>query len=753
LTPAIYKGILLRFWCVNRSNKQSNSGKGVFAMRYNYFIRSAVIYCAGICLSTAVFINTSAAQTIDEAKALFNAKNYTQAETILKAILKKNRNEPQANLYLGKIYRIQKQYDLAEQYLKKAVDKDKKLADGFYELGQIQLDKPRGLFGTKYKEAQNWFLKAVKADPKNADAKFALYETYFTLDESKKAFDVLSEYVKENPNSTRGLLELARLWKYCEYNMLRRLGTVHDIYLQAFATDPENPEDLFEIGWGLFLCDDLRNARLAHSRAEYVSKEITAEQYLDMMVVAFENLDYGTAYDYLTKAFAKLSGENRKLLTDPKRVPDFLLNELYNTYNIKVEQFLNPSYVPADQKLYIKQLYHFATLWTINHSGIERAKPLNYTGNHRFDTPYLLFGGLHNYLDYSFYYFLSSTEANEFLSIPNQYERAEWRHRWFREHDTSPTNDVNELEEEFMNRVNYVHEEFKILPNKYNKEWHANEQIGFDDRGKVWLKYGKPYHSYPDFGGFVDKETMDNPLLPQTKYTVTSGYKQVQVKPNESWVYPHLDGYLAFDFIEINVGYFTYSETLEDAVLGGTGAGRLYLNPLRVDLGGPYLVLYERYHDLLQKIDTRDESLWNLDETTYNEMITRGLGDKTKKFEFVQSDFLYDDLLPEIIKRNEVMEEYPTNLIDLGKPRFRLPMFVDMASFKGESGSTKIEVYTAVDYRNLSFAKESDKKRLAYLEYSVVVKDKDIMPVTRDTSFNQIVAEPKDLTRDNSWIN
>ena len=731
------------------------SAKELYMNRIKIFGLIAAIICASV-----VLIRVGYAQTIDEAKTLFDAKQYSQAESILLEILKKNGNDPQANLYIGKLYHIQKKYDLAETHLKKAVSKDKMLADGYYELGQLSLNKTRGFLGSRQKEAENYFKKALGVNPNHGDAKFGLYQVYFDEDEPKKAFDLLSEYVKENPNSTKGLMELARLWKYYEFNMLRRLAIVHDLYLAALGTNPESIDDLFEIGWGLFLCDDLLNARLVHSRAVYVAKELSPEQYLDMMVVAYENLDYGTAREYLTKAFEKMSDPatagrpEYSGLTDPKRIPDFVLDELYDTYNVEPQQFLDPQFVPTDQTLYIKQIYHFSVLWTVNRSGIERFKPLNYTGNHQFDTPYLLFGGLHNYLDYAFYYSLDGQEAKRFLSIPNQYERAEWRRRWFREHDTTPTNNVNELEEEFINRVNYVHEEFKIMPNKFNRSWHANEQIGFDDRGKVWLKYGKPYTRYLDFGGDVNKETMDNPYKTIEKYTLSSPFLQTVVKQNQSWIYSHLDDHLSFDFVEINSGYFTYVESLEDAVVGGgQNTLRLYLNPNRANIGGPYVIMYSLYSELLRKIDTRNESLLWLDETEQQKLKERGLGDQLKQYEFIQSDFLFNLLVPEVIKRNKVMEEYPTNLVDLGKPKNRLPMYLDMATFKGDSGSTKVELYTAVDYRNLGYAKESDNKRLAYLEYSIVVKDKDIITVTKDTSFNQIVADPNDITKDNSWMN
>ncbi|KPK88364.1 hypothetical protein AMJ80_11130, partial [bacterium SM23_31] len=58
-----------------------------------------------------------------------------------------------------------------------------------------------------------------------------------------------------------------------------------------------------------------------------------------------------------------------------------------------------------------------------------------------------------------------------------------------------------------------------------------------------------------------------------------------------------------------------------------------------------------------------------------------------------------------------------------------------------------------VEYRNMDFSKEADEKLLAYLDYNVVVKDKDVLPVDEDNVSNQILINPGESALEMSTIN
>ena len=160
---------------------------------------------AGILL-TAVFIilvvilpiTTSVyGQTINEALELFDSGRLSSAESALQRPLSSNSKDATVLLYLGKIDREWSEATKAENYLLKAVGADKNLADGYYELGQTQLIKKRGLLDSRSREAMKYFEKALKIDPMHGETKFALYETYFKNDDPDKAEGILKEYIKD----------------------------------------------------------------------------------------------------------------------------------------------------------------------------------------------------------------------------------------------------------------------------------------------------------------------------------------------------------------------------------------------------------------------------------------------------------------------------------------------------------------------------------------------------------------------------
>ncbi|MFQ5770596.1 MAG: GWxTD domain-containing protein, partial [bacterium] len=66
----------------------------------------------------------------------------------------------------------------------------------------------------------------------------------------------------------------------------------------------------------------------------------------------------------------------------------------------------------------------------------------------------------------------------------------------------------------------------------------------FDDRGKYYIKYGKPLFRYRDYGGQRSMESLVN--IP---------FKYYSVKPNESWSYVNVAPNYVVHFMESDKGY------------------------------------------------------------------------------------------------------------------------------------------------------------------------------------------------------
>jgi len=729
-------------------------------------IRRSLVFGCFAALSLLIIPAAALGQTIEEAIKLFDGGDYNRSEEILKQLLDADKKNQLALVYLGKVYAAQGDFERAESQLKKTVKNDKNYARGYYELGKLALMKPRGILNRRNQEARNQFEKALEVDPSFSEAKYALFESYFDTDDPKEAFAYLSDFLRDEPGSVKGYLSMAKLITCYEYNILRRCEQLQQVYEAAYKGNPENPEDYFTIGWGLFLCDDLSGSRMAYIKGELKSRNIHYDTYLDMMAVNFEDLKFGQARQYLEKAFASMPLDQQSALTDVEKVPPYIADELEKKYNVRPEQFANPNYVPENQFVYIGQLYHFATLWIRSKTVIDRLKPIDYSGNKTLGEPYLLHAGVRNYLDYAFQFLLGGQEKQEFLSIPIAHDRTSWRLKWFRRNDPTPTTPENEMEAEFGRRVKYVYEQFKILPNKFHDEWRERDFGGFDDRGKVYLKYGQPGDYYIDLGGQKNQESMTDAASAANRYSY-GPFRQIQIKANQSWTYEHLDTFLFFDFVEMNDGYYTLVDHLDEAAYG-MNALRLYLNERRGDIGGFYTLAYNQYAEQLRLLDSKDDrfaneatirnSLQNLGLTQeqIDEYMDRvdatGLDFLLEIVDIDEQAFLTEMLIPELAHKTEVMENYPTDIKDIVKAKKRLPINIDWASFKGADGKAKIEIYTGVDYRNLDFLKEADGKLLTLIEYDVVVKDPDILPVVSDTGLTKLLINRSELKHDKTSI-
>lgn len=723
-------------------------------------------FCVAASLLLLLSVSSAAfGQSIDDAIKLFDAGDYTGSKQIIDNLLSADKENAMALLYSGKILAVNGDYQRAETQMKKAVKFDETFALGFYELGKLALMKPRGLLNKTHSSAQKYFRDALKADPGFSEAKFALYESYFESDKPKLAFDYISDYLKDKPNNVKGYMSMANLIKHYEYNIKKRCNQLSQIYLAAYNNNPEKAEDYFEIGWGLFLCDIINSSRLAYIRGEMKTNDIPYETYLDMMTVFYEDLKIGQARQYMELGFSKIPEEKRAILTDVEKVPPFLAFELENKYNVSPSDFVNPDYIPEHQIVYLKQLYHFATVWIDARNQIDRMKPIDYSGISAFNKPYLLFAGLRGHLDHAFSYLLGDTEKQEFLSIPFAHERTSWRMKWFRRYDATPTTPDNEMFDEFNRRVEFAYNMFWIGSNKFNKEWISQDFTGFDDRGKVYIKYGQWGDVAYDQGGQKRSSDLGDPMTTDRGYSFSAN-RYVQIKANQSWTYEHLDAYLSFDFVEMNQGFFTLVDHLDEAAYG-QNAIRLYLNEERAEIGGFYTIANNAYRKELEAIDNYSETndpalirnmmqqLGRSQAEIDEEMDRLDVTGLSSLFDLPNLDpqvFLTEMLIPELAHKSETIRNYPTDIKDIVKHKRRLPISIDWATFKAEDGKTKIEIYTAVDYRNLGFLVEADEMLFSRLEYDIVLKDANINPIESDTGLTNLLVDPMDLDDENSTI-
>lgn len=145
---------------------------------------------------------------INNAKTLFEAKNFSEAKKILSGISEGQSDFAAARYFLGRIAFEEKQYEDAADFFEEATEADAKSADYFNwlgnALGSIAKDANpfrQGILAPKMKSAWE---SAVALDPKNLDARRSLIEYYtqapsFMGGSFEKAHEVALQIKKLNP--------------------------------------------------------------------------------------------------------------------------------------------------------------------------------------------------------------------------------------------------------------------------------------------------------------------------------------------------------------------------------------------------------------------------------------------------------------------------------------------------------------------------------------------------------------------------
>ena len=221
-------------------------------------------------------------------------------------------------------------------------------------------------------------------------------------------------------------------------------------------------------------------------------------------------------------------------------------------------------------------------------------------------------------------------ERNEYEQL-NKNKKGVFFKKFWKSRDPTPLTGKNERFTEHFRRAQFARDTYlSIIPPFY------------DDRGRVYVKYGKPDNRYGS--GSVSGD---------------------QVKDNESWSYElSIQKGLVFDFVQRG-GMYNLVQDLTEAAPTGSGyearleiAGQLYSNRAG-DLGG----VYNRF-----SIDFNQSNL----------------------FEF-------------ITEKSLAVKAAPTEVYLHNYEATQLPFTIRFAQFRGKNNQTWLDIYRAVSAKDLNF--------------------------------------------------
>jgi GWxTD domain-containing protein len=272
----------------------------------------------------------------------------------------------------------------------------------------------------------------------------------------------------------------------------------------------------------------------------------------------------------------------------------------------------------------------------------------------------------------------TKSEVSEFEALPAA-EKGSFIRRFWRKRNPTPGSAANERLHEHYRRLRFVFEAFHMPLKPY-----------YDDRGKVYLRYGQPEKRYvsPTYSG--------------------------NIKNNESWSYEHLQNDLVFDFID-NGGIFREADDLSAAAGPGTSFAQRYA--IAVNLYADRSDLSPLYSRVAMTAGNTGES----------ELVSR---------------------ISEVSSARHAAEAAASREKFLYNYNARpLEFAFDWAGFRQDEDNTRQEIYFGVPAGQLGFRVQENGSLTSSLQCAVIVEDSLFDDVLQSTWSTQVVADDTAMIR------
>jgi hypothetical protein len=102
-------------------------------------------------------------------------------------------------------------------------------------------------------------------------------------------------------------------------------------------------------------------------------------------------------------------------------------------------------------------------------------------------------------VNFALWHILDTEEFKEYISLASDFDKNEWRRKYWKRKDPTPTTKENEIEQEFQRRIDFSRNNFaefwNYLSFKYLPDQHMRlgwPHAPWDARGELYIKYGDP---------------------------------------------------------------------------------------------------------------------------------------------------------------------------------------------------------------------------------------------------------------------
>lgn len=250
---------------------------------------------------------------------------------------------------------------------------------------------------------------------------------------------------------------------------------------------------------------------------------------------------------------------------------------------------------------------------------------------------------------------LDDAQMQQYLALSSWKVRKAYIEKYWQAYNPNPLTPQNDRLLNHLQRRMYARSQFPTPAPPY-----------FDDRGKYWLKYGKPRFRYQDLGGERSLQGL-----------VTIPFRYYSVIPNESWSYVNIAPNYVVHFVQKSDGYREI-RSLKEVIKDSHRRGRM--------------VWY--WSDLLKR------RFWmsSLVTNTVNDIEQLEIEAFVANAGRVGSvgTHLQDRMFTSLSQAEYEMQlahlDVPAATYDPIEAKNKIPLHVDIVQFRGENGKTNVAV-------------------------------------------------------------
>jgi len=299
-------------------------------------------------------------------------------------------------------------------------------------------------------------------------------------------------------------------------------------------------------------------------------------------------------------------------------------------------------------------------------------------------------------------------ESKTYYGLSTLESRKNFIREFWRLNNPNPLAGGNLWLNEFLDRYNFVRKNFAMGVEPY-----------FDDRGRYYMKFGKPYFRHVDSGGLKRTRFFNNEEIYSTVrqlYDFNPPMKDFMTKPNESWSYWDEDHQFVIHFIK--EGVFKEETSLDKALHTRQERNRIWY---WMDLMKDRANLTPLTDETVRKIEQFEIEIIRITNTG---IINPDIGNALRPHRMVLEEKSFSEAREKAFKH--FLSPYTSPRV---RNANRLPFSADVTFFRAGEDSTRADItfYPAIEEIIKRRPEPEDVTMLA-VEFASIIRDKDRYP-------------------------